>query len=249
MSHIGKNIRKIRSVKNYSQTDFADRFRLKRATVGAYEEGRSEPKIATLIEIANYFSISVGDLLTKELTVNDLYKFDIFKKELQKSGKHNLRPSEVPVDLVSVPFLSALQNKDLANKPLEINNLENLVIPLPKGDEYLAVEVGDKAMEQMGQGIAQGDIIIGRKPKSKQEQFLEDERIYLLQTATGFLVRKVSNSAEGYWLKTLNQDYYSTLLKEEAILSYWQIVLRITKNVGAPFNSKTPVKDNSNKSS
>mgnify|MGYP001059584570 CR=1 FL=1 len=244
MSHIGKNIRKIRTVKNYSQTDFADKFALKRATVGAYEEGRSEPKISTLIEIANYFSISVDDLLKKELTVNDLFKFDIFKKELQKSSKHNLRPSELPIDLVSVPFLSASQNKDLAANPLELNKLEQLVMPLPKGDEYLAVEIADKAMEQIGQGIAQGDIIIGRKPKSKQEQFLEDERTYLLQTATGFLVRKVSSSAEGYWLKTLNQDYYSTLLKEEAILGYWQIVLRLTKNVGGSFQKIVRESDN-----
>jgi transcriptional regulator with XRE-family HTH domain len=232
MSYIGKNIRKIRSVKNYSQTDFADKFDLKRATVGAYEEGRSEPKIATLIEIANYFSIQVDDLLTKELTVNDLFKFDIFKKELQQSGKHNLKPSELPIDLVSVPFLSALKNRDLKGEPVQPQNLEQLLVPLPKGDEYLALEVGDKAMEQQGQGIAQGDIIIGRKPPKKQAQFLEEERIYLLQTAEGYLVRKIFKSPKGYTLKAVNPDVYSQQLPKEAILDYWQIVLRLTKNVG-----------------
>ena len=57
MSKIGNNIRKIRSVKNLNQSDFADLFELKRASIGAYEEGRAEPKINTVIEIANYFGV------------------------------------------------------------------------------------------------------------------------------------------------------------------------------------------------
>ena len=232
MSFVGKNIKKIRSVKNYSQSDFAAKFNLKRATVGAYEEGRSEPKISTLLDIANYFSIKVDDLLLKELSVNDLYQFDIFKKELLGNRKHNLKPSELPVDLVSVPFITVLKNNYKDGKPLEQDKLEHLVMPLPKGDEYLALEVGDKAMEQQGQGIAYGDIIIGRKPQKKQEQFLEEERIYLLQTADGFLVRKINKTAQGLTLKAINPDFYSLQLPQEAILGYWQIVLRITKNVG-----------------
>ena len=50
MSFFGKNIRKIRTVKSLSQQSFAEMFELKRGTLGAYEEGRSEPKIDTIIE-------------------------------------------------------------------------------------------------------------------------------------------------------------------------------------------------------
>jgi len=75
MSYFGKNIKKIRKVKNLSQQAFADLFELKRATLGAYEEGRSEPKIETIIKVANYFSIYIDQLLTRELTVNELLKF------------------------------------------------------------------------------------------------------------------------------------------------------------------------------
>ena len=80
MSYIGKNIKKIRTVKNLSQAAFAQLFNLARPSVGAYEEGRSEPKIETLVQIAKYFGVSVDALLTKELTINELYKFDIFKQ-------------------------------------------------------------------------------------------------------------------------------------------------------------------------
>ncbi|MEP5132314.1 helix-turn-helix domain-containing protein, partial [Nonlabens ulvanivorans] len=76
MSFFGKNIKKIRGIKSLSQQAFADLFDLKRGTLGAYEEGRSEPKIETIIKIANYFSISIDDILTAELTVNQLLKFN-----------------------------------------------------------------------------------------------------------------------------------------------------------------------------
>ena len=76
MSFFGKNIKKIRGVKGLSQQAFADLFDLKRGTLGAYEEGRSEPKIDTIILIANHFSIAIGDMLTAELTVNQLLKFN-----------------------------------------------------------------------------------------------------------------------------------------------------------------------------
>lgn len=81
MSYFGKNIRKIRKVKSLSQSGFAELFGLTRASVGAYEEGRAEPKIDTIIEIAGYFNISIDDILSKELTINDLYQFDIFKEK------------------------------------------------------------------------------------------------------------------------------------------------------------------------
>ena len=50
LSFIGRNIKKIRQVKKISQAEFAHLFHLSRPSIGAYEEGRSEPKIETLIQ-------------------------------------------------------------------------------------------------------------------------------------------------------------------------------------------------------
>ena len=86
MSFFGNNIRKIRKVKKLSQAAFADLFGLTRASIGAYEEGRAEPKMDTIIAIARQFNLTLDEIITKELTVNDLYKFDIFKE-------HNIHPA------------------------------------------------------------------------------------------------------------------------------------------------------------
>tara|TARA_Y100000739_G_C20533840_1_gene430258 strand:+ start:273 stop:935 length:663 start_codon:yes stop_codon:yes gene_type:complete len=75
MSVIGKNIKKIRNTKGLSQTEFGKIFDLTRGSIGSYEEGRAEPKIETLKEIAKKFSISLDDIITKELTVNQLSGF------------------------------------------------------------------------------------------------------------------------------------------------------------------------------
>ena len=75
MSYIGKNIRKIRMSKKLTQTEFAELFDLKRTAVGSYEEGRAEPKIDTLIKIADYFNLTLDQLLRKELTINEIFHF------------------------------------------------------------------------------------------------------------------------------------------------------------------------------
>ncbi len=75
MSYIGKNIRKIRMSKKLTQTEFAELFDLKRTAVGSYEEGRAEPKIDTLIKIADYFNLTIDQLLRKELTINEIFHF------------------------------------------------------------------------------------------------------------------------------------------------------------------------------
>ena len=73
---LSRNLRKLRSFKNLNQTEFAELFELNRPTIGSYEEGRSEPKLATLQRIAHHFNLTIDDLFTKELTVNQIAGFD-----------------------------------------------------------------------------------------------------------------------------------------------------------------------------
>ena len=80
MNLIGKNIKKIRAVKSLSQTAFADLFDAGRANIGAYEEGRATPKIELIISIAKHFSIDLENILTIELTVNEISSFTMNKK-------------------------------------------------------------------------------------------------------------------------------------------------------------------------
>ncbi len=75
MSYFGYNIKKIRVAKKMNQTDFAKLFGLKRTALGAYEEGRAEAKIDTIIKIADYFDLTLDQLLRKKITVNEIFHF------------------------------------------------------------------------------------------------------------------------------------------------------------------------------
>ncbi|WP_276835118.1 helix-turn-helix domain-containing protein [Chryseobacterium cucumeris] len=65
-------MKKIRQVKGLSQKAFADLFDLNRGVISSYEEGRAEPKIETILKVANHFNLNLDKLLTEILQVNQL---------------------------------------------------------------------------------------------------------------------------------------------------------------------------------
>ncbi|CAD0222443.1 helix-turn-helix domain-containing protein [Chryseobacterium sp. JV274] len=72
MSFFGSNIKKIRQVKGLSQKAFADLFDLNRGVISSYEEGRAEPKIETILKVANHFNLNLDKFLTETLQSNQL---------------------------------------------------------------------------------------------------------------------------------------------------------------------------------
>lgn len=156
MSFFGKNIKKIRGVKGLSQQAFAELFDLKRATLGAYEEGRSEPKIDTIIKIANYFSISIDQLLTSELTVNDLLRF---------KGDLTLETDKVFKEILAkVPCVT----EDLASDYIELYDKENFIsdlpylrLPINSEKKFRAYTVTNLEMTNHDKGLYPKDVVVG----------------------------------------------------------------------------------------
>ncbi|MBB6332649.1 transcriptional regulator with XRE-family HTH domain [Chryseobacterium sediminis] len=72
MSFFGSNIKTIRQVRGLSQKAFADLFDLNRGVISSYEEGRAEPKIETILKVANHFNLNLDKFLTETLQANQL---------------------------------------------------------------------------------------------------------------------------------------------------------------------------------
>ncbi|KAA2221679.1 helix-turn-helix domain-containing protein [Chryseobacterium sediminis] len=72
MSFFGSNIKTIRQVKGLSQKAFADLFDLNRGVISSYEEGRAEPKIETILKVANHFNLNLDKFLTETLQASQL---------------------------------------------------------------------------------------------------------------------------------------------------------------------------------
>lgn len=97
MSFFGANIKTVRQAKGLSQQAFADLFDLNRGVIGAYEEGRSEPKIATLLTVVHYFNLDLDKFLTVPLTIDDLNRPENFEK-FQLSFNSDLPYQENNID-------------------------------------------------------------------------------------------------------------------------------------------------------
>lgn len=124
MSFFGANIKTIRQAKGLSQQAFADLFDLTRGVIGAYEEGRSEPKISTLLTVVHYFNLDLDKFLTVPLTIDDLNNPENLEK-FQLSFNSDLPYQENNIDN-NIKY-NSLQ-KALANIDLIYEFTENTLL-------------------------------------------------------------------------------------------------------------------------
>ncbi|GGE95824.1 Transcriptional regulator, contains XRE-family HTH domain [Chishuiella changwenlii] len=138
MTKIGENIKKLRQVKNLTQQSFADLFEVSRGNISSYEEKRAEPKIETIYKIAKYFSIPIGHLIEKNLTVNEILNFDNYFEE--GDTLKNVK------NLSKIPFLSReiLQGKKDMHKNLLI--YPSIYFPINNSHQFIALEYNDSSI-------------------------------------------------------------------------------------------------------
>ncbi|WP_051718665.1 XRE family transcriptional regulator [Hymenobacter sp. IS2118] len=238
MSNVGKNIRKLRTVKKLSQAAFAELFGLARPSVGAYEEGRSEPKMETLIQIAQHFGLSVDLLLTKELTVNELYHFDIFK-ELQSPEPTAEELAEADRQAHLTPLVHrnrALEYIVRHHDPAFIDLLPTLQLPHQLTGPTRAFEVSGADMLLHRQGLRHQDIVLCCRV-NKARPSLQNGRVYVFVTQGKILIRRLAERLpDGLTLKLRpdNPDYSSQDLELTQALEIWEVKGVFTTHLRAP---------------
>ena len=67
MTYLNSNIKHLRKLKGYTQAALAEKIGLKRSLIGAYEEGRAEPKITTIQKLSALFQTSIDTLIDMDL--------------------------------------------------------------------------------------------------------------------------------------------------------------------------------------
>ncbi len=61
-----EQLKYLRTQYGLSQWELAKELKLNRSSIGSYEEGRAFPRLETLIAIADYFELTVDQLIRKE---------------------------------------------------------------------------------------------------------------------------------------------------------------------------------------
>lgn len=218
MSFFGKNIKKIRGVKGLSQQAFADLFSLKRGTLGAYEEGRSEPKIDTIINVANYFSIAIDDLLTAELTVNQLLRFN---------DKLTLSPEELERDqFAEVPCITERTTDsyiEYYDNEAFINDLPKLHLPLNPEKDFRGFTVNNLEMTSHDKGLYPKDVVIGEKVPSSVIKKLNNGTVVLCLCDEALILRRLYSTPKGIVLRADHKNLEDIKISLKDVREMWRI--------------------------
>lgn len=235
MSFFGKNIKKIRAIKGLSQQSFAELFSLKRATLGAYEEGRSEPKIDTIIKVANYFSISIDDFLTKEITVNQLLRFN--------GGITTDINQIVKASFQEIPFVNSLNSKlFVANfkTSQSYKSLPTIRVPMEGNLDFLAFMVKDLFMVSEEEGLFPNDVVMGER---RGPEALIEGDVVVVMVNNLLLIRRFANADAGYELVADHIHIPSIHIPFEDVVYFWKVSFVFLKGYPKP-TSKLAVKIN-----
>lgn len=156
MTKIGKNIKKIRNIKGLSQQAFADLFQLTRGNISSYEEFRAEPKIETLVRIANYFSIPLANLIEKELSVNELVHYNtalVVETEKLKVTQQLTRVPYIPIIYIN-DYIAQFMSEDF------LRSLPQITVPNNSRFKLIAIEIENQENLPNGFNYKNGDILI-----------------------------------------------------------------------------------------
>ncbi len=218
MSHFGRNVKKIRTVKNLSQQGFADLFDLKRATLGAYEEGRSEPKIENIIKVANYFSISIDDLLTRDLTVNELLKF--------KGGITTDVSKLTQMQFTDVPCITESNLADYIQYSQNegfVKQLPLLKLPVKNDRPLRGFTINNLEMTSHDKGLFPNDIVIGHYYPTDKIKDLINGTLVLILVDQKLILRRIYVLKDKVVLKADHSNIEDKSFDKKDIQEIWKI--------------------------
>lgn len=200
MDALNKNIKKLRTLKGLSQTEFARLFDLSRANIGSYEEGRAQPKMEAVIKIANHFSISLDDFVNRELSVNDFLRFEA-PDDLENTNSLSTSSD----GFIRIPFITKVE----LSKYISLGRAKNHIV-LP--EEYTA----DLAWQHEGNHLAGSEGIEHHSVlllKSIDPQSIRHGAIHTILHEKEFVTGICMLDGKMVLLRGMNDD--SELLKTE----------------------------------
>jgi len=188
MSFLGSNIKVLRRKSGLTQTQLAEELGVQRTMISAYEDGRSEPRLTTLLTLSKIFDVSMDELTG----------WDIASKGRQFLQRERLKILTVTLDQDEQERISMVGKKASAGylngyaDPEYMENLPNFRLPNLDGNKtYRAFEIsGDSMLPLMP-----GTVVVGAYIESPME--IKNGKTYVLVTKNdGIVYKRVFNYIE-----------------------------------------------------
>lgn len=216
MTNLNENLRSLRKQMKLTQDQFAAKLEIKRSLLGAYEEGRAEPKLELLQKIADVCKISVDDLIGKDLTT---------EKPLAKTVSLGKDVVVVTQDLEGrdnielVPMKAAAGYLNGYADTEYVKELPRFQLPILKQGTYRAFEISGDSMLP----ILPGTIVIGEHIENLKN--IKSGKTYILVSQReGIVYKRVFNYLEEtgkLFLVSDNRQYAPYQIDAGDVMEAW----------------------------
>lgn len=218
MANISSNLKYLRKKKGLTQQQFADLMEIKRASVGAYEEDRAEPKYELLKKIAEFYDLSMDELANDEIA--DKWK------PTPKSNASNLRVLSVTVDsndrenIELVPVKASAGYLNGYADPEYVSELPKFSLPMFNQGTYRAFEIkGDSMLP-----LASGSLIIAEYVENWHD--IKPGQTYVIVSSDeGIVYKRIGQKFKedkGLKLVSDNKTYEPYWVSANEILEVWK---------------------------
>ena len=215
LPHFAKRLKALRKAMSLTQQELADRLGLKRAALGAYEEGRAEPRLINVVAISDFFGVSVDALLKGSDT-----------DEERQRGK-SMRILTVPIGATDseervavVPVKAAAGYLDGYGDPEFVQGLPTFDLPLPEVPSQLTHRLFQIEGESM-LPIQSGSYILSTYEEDWHRA--GGMRPYVIITRNdGVVFKRIENRLDSnhndFWLISDNPDYPPFSVRPEDVV-------------------------------
>jgi transcriptional regulator with XRE-family HTH domain len=218
MAISNQNLKYLRKLRGWTQEEFAQKLRIKRSLLGAYEEERAEPRIDVLEVVCDIFKLTLDDILRKDLSDNKT-NYLAKRRAMKLAGG---RP-----DIPFVPVKAAAGYLAGYADPEFIDELNTFTLPMLTGGNYRAFEIiGDSMLP-----TPSGSVIVGEKVDSLEE-LKNNAACIVISRNEGIVYKRVQKNGRQKNKLTLASDnpvFHPYTINAEEVLEMWQAQVVIAK--------------------
>lgn len=232
---LNENIRSLRKSLNLTQEEFAAKLEIKRSLVGAYEEGRAEPRLELLCKMADLGGIPVEDLLQspefraafKRNSKTSLIKnVEVFSKSTARQV--DIAPSKDRNNIELVPLKAAAGYLNGYADPEFVQELPRFSLPMLNQGTYRAFEISGDSMLP----LQSGTIVVGEFINQVTE--IKNGKTYVLVTRSeGVVYKRVFNYIDEngkLFLVSDNRQYAPYQIDAGDVIEIWSAKAYISLN-------------------
>jgi transcriptional regulator with XRE-family HTH domain len=225
MSLVSDNIKYLRKKSGMTQEQMADQIGIKRSLLGAYEEGRADPRLNNLFNISQLFSVSVDVLISKDVSRLDPSEWNSATSISSSNGSGKVLAITVDKNekenIELVPMKASAGYLNGYADPEYLEELPKFQLPiLPQNGTYRAFEISGDSMLPMPSGT----IVIG-KYLERPEEVKNGKTYVIVSGKEGVVYKRVFNYIHEngkLFLVSDNKSYQAYDIHVSDLLEIWE---------------------------